>query len=156
MPDARSADHTLAADLVNFLADVEAWSRSHVMVACDCLVFNLRHEDRHGQLMQRKAELLARCRAQETPDLDPDPEPASTSVNRPLPLVADETDVDGGAGPGGAGEVAPGPAASTCRYAARAGHECRDSFGAPLRPGVWCFSEARAALKAMHPLAVGR
>lgn len=56
---------SLTQDLVYWLADLHTWSRDHVALDCAC-GSTLDHHNRRSALMERKAELLARCRALES------------------------------------------------------------------------------------------
>lgn len=55
---------TLTVELAVWLDDLAAWTAGHRLLSCDC-VDTVGHEARRRELMERKADLLARCRAAE-------------------------------------------------------------------------------------------
>lgn len=59
-----SARIDLTDELVAWLADLERWSDGHRLLTCDC-ADTVGHEARRAELMERKADLIARCRAAE-------------------------------------------------------------------------------------------
>lgn len=77
--------------------------------------------------------------------------PAAASPHPPGVDAAAGGVAESARGSGAAGATLPRPAwwgENGCRFAAvDPAHVCRDSFGAPLRPGVCCFAEARQALR---------
>lgn len=59
-----TAPASLTKDLAAWLHDLDAWTRGHALLLCDCEDAGA-HDDRHTALMLRKADLLDRCRAAE-------------------------------------------------------------------------------------------